>query len=194
MDRHLVIHMLLMAVWARQPTQTVLVHSDQGSQYGGADYIAFMKENNLQPPMDRRGKCHDNAVAENFFSTREEARGKIFNFIEVLYNPIKRHSHTRRVSPVRLKRTIFLCQQVSSKSWKILENPKYWGLSALPLPRFPLHTPSKLDSYTTIFTNNFRKRLQYCVAVLVFTAQNQRRTQQLFLLQNTPIAWLFFGV
>jgi len=48
-DRHLVIKALLMAVWARQPTDTVLVHSEQGSQYGSANYLAFMKANNLEP-------------------------------------------------------------------------------------------------------------------------------------------------
>ena len=48
-DRHLVINALLMAVWSRQPTETVLVHSDQGSQYGSADYLAFMKAINLNP-------------------------------------------------------------------------------------------------------------------------------------------------
>lgn len=68
-DRHLVINALLMAIWARQPTQRVLVHSDQGSQYGSSDYLAFMKANNLEPSMSRRGNCHDNAVAESFFAT-----------------------------------------------------------------------------------------------------------------------------
>lgn len=68
-DRHLVINALLMAVWAREPTGTVLVHSDQGSQYGSADYLAFIKENNIEPSMSRRGNCHDNAVAESFFAT-----------------------------------------------------------------------------------------------------------------------------
>ena len=71
-DRHLVINALLMAVWKRQPKEQVLVHSDQGdqgSQYGSADYLAFMKENNLKPSMSRRGNCLDNAVAESFFAT-----------------------------------------------------------------------------------------------------------------------------
>jgi len=67
-DRHLVIKALLMAVWIRQPKNTVLVQSDQGSQYGSADYLAFMKENNLKPSMSRSGNCHDNAVAESFFA------------------------------------------------------------------------------------------------------------------------------
>ena len=69
MDRHLVIRALLMAVWSRQPKDPVLVHSDQGSQYGSADYPAFMRQNNLEPSMSRRGSCHDNAVAESFFAT-----------------------------------------------------------------------------------------------------------------------------
>ena len=68
-DRHLIINALLMPVWARQPTQRVLVRSDQGSQYGSSDYLAFMKTNNLEPSMNRRGNYHDNAVAESFFAT-----------------------------------------------------------------------------------------------------------------------------
>lgn len=112
-DRHLVLKALMMAVWRRQPKESVLVHSDQGSQYGSVDYLAFMKANNLEPSMSRRGNCHDNAVAESFFatfkkrvtqrkiySTRSEAKSEIFNFIEMFYNPIKRHTHTGGVSPV----------------------------------------------------------------------------------------------
>jgi putative transposase len=109
-----------MAVWRRQPKEPVLVHSDQGSQYGSADYLAFMRENNLVPSMSRRGNCHDNAVAESFFATfkkrviqriiyatREEAKGDIFNFIEMFYNPVKRHSHTGDVSPVKYEEAYF---------------------------------------------------------------------------------------
>ncbi len=119
-DRHLVINALLMAVWSRQPAQTVMVHSDQGSQYGSVDYLSFMKANNLQPSMSRRGNCHDNAVAESFFatfkkrvikkkiySTREEAKREIFNFIEMFYNPVKRHSHTGGVSPAKFEEDYF---------------------------------------------------------------------------------------
>ena len=119
-DRHLVINALLMAVWSRQPKETVLVHSDQGSQYGSADYLAFMKSNNLEPSMSRRGNCHDNAVAESFFATfkkrvtkrkiyatREDAKREIFNFIEMFYNPVKRHSHTGGVSPAKYEEDYF---------------------------------------------------------------------------------------
>ncbi|WP_193330725.1 IS3 family transposase [Pseudoalteromonas ulvae] len=124
MDKHLVIRALLMAVYQRRPEQSVLVHSDQGSQYGSADYLAFMKEHNLIPSMSRRGNCHDNAVAESFFatfkkrvirkkiySTRVEAKTEIFNFIEMFYNPKKRHSHTGGISPAKFEEAYFLKQQ-----------------------------------------------------------------------------------
>jgi putative transposase len=119
-DRHLVIRALMMAVWKRQPKATVLVHSDQGSQYSSADYVAFLQANNLKPSMSRRGNCHDNAVAESFFatfkkrvtqqkiySTRDDAKTEIFNFIEMFYNPIKRHSHTGGVSPTQFEEAYF---------------------------------------------------------------------------------------
>ena len=109
-----------MAVWKRQPKATVLVHSDQGSQYSSADYVAFLQANNLKPSMSRRGNCHDNAVAESFFatfkkrvtqrllySTRDDAKTEVFNFIEVFYDPIKRHSHTGGVSPAQFEEDYF---------------------------------------------------------------------------------------
>jgi len=120
MDKHLVIRALLMAVVQRQPKSEVMVHSDQGSQYGSADYLAFLKEHNLTPSMSRRGNCHDNAVAESFFatikkriirkkiySTRNDAKAEIFNFIEMFYNPKKRHSHTGGVSPAKFEEAYF---------------------------------------------------------------------------------------
>jgi len=56
-----------MAVYQRQPKAEVMVHIVQGSQYGSADYLAFMKEHNLAPSISRAGNCHDNPVAESFF-------------------------------------------------------------------------------------------------------------------------------
>ena len=163
-DRHLVIRALMMAVWQRQPKGDVLIHSDQGSQYGSADYLSFLKTNNLKPSMSRRGNCHDNAVAESFFatfkkrvtqrkiySTRDDAKTEIFNFIEMFYNPVKRHSHTGGVSPVqfekdyfsrleRLRKSSGLTQQelsesaeVSRKSINAIENGIYVPSTVLSL-------------------------------------------------------------
>jgi len=61
-----------------------------------------------------------NAVAESFFatfkirvtqkkiySTRTDAKTEIFNFIEMFYNPIKRHSHSGGVSPMKYENDYF---------------------------------------------------------------------------------------
>ncbi len=37
MDKHLVMKALLMAIYQRQPKSEVMVHTDQGSQYGSSD-------------------------------------------------------------------------------------------------------------------------------------------------------------
>jgi len=57
--RELVLDALLMAVCRRRPQQSVLVHSDQGSQYGSDDWLRFCRTNNLEPSMSRRGNCWD---------------------------------------------------------------------------------------------------------------------------------------
>lgn len=70
--------------------------------------------------MSRRGNCHDNAVAESFFSnlkkekikrqqykTRAEAKQEIFQYIAMIYNPKRRHTHNNRMSPNDFEREYF---------------------------------------------------------------------------------------
>ncbi|MFA1019275.1 IS3 family transposase [Enterobacter sp. SAT-E-asb] len=112
LSRELALDALMMAVWRRKPDGEVIVHSDQGSQYGSDDWQRFCRANNLAPSMSRRGNCQDNAVAESFFSslkkerirkriykTRDLARADIFDYIEVFYNRARHHSHLGGVSP-----------------------------------------------------------------------------------------------
>jgi putative transposase len=67
--------------------------------------------------MSRRGNCHDNAVAESFFSLlkkerirrriypdRATASSDVFDYIEMFYNPIRRHGFTDGLSPVEFER------------------------------------------------------------------------------------------
>jgi len=42
--RGIVIDALLMAVWKRKPKGGVIVHSDQGSQYGSDDWLRFCSQ------------------------------------------------------------------------------------------------------------------------------------------------------
>jgi transposase InsO family protein len=60
-------HALLMAVWRHQPTETVMVHSDQDSHFTSYEWQDFCEAHNLQQSKSRRGNCHENAVAESFF-------------------------------------------------------------------------------------------------------------------------------
>lgn len=116
----LVIDALLMALWRRKPSGRVLIHSDQGVQYTCGDWRRFLADHNLEASMSRRGNCHDNAVAESFFSllkterikrrifkTRAEARAEIFNYIELFYNPSRRHGNNGGLSPVEFERQYF---------------------------------------------------------------------------------------
>lgn len=118
--REIVLDALMMAIWRRKPQQRVIIHSDQGSQYSSDDWLRFCKQHNLEPSMSRRGNCWDNAVAEAFFSnlkkerikkriykTRELARADIFDYIEMFYNRVRRHSHLGGVSPEVFERTSF---------------------------------------------------------------------------------------
>ena len=111
--KELVLDALIMAVWRRRPQQPVLIHSDQGAQYGSDAWMRFCRDHNLEPSMSRRGNCWDNAVAESFFSslkkerikkhiykTRDLARADIFDYIEMFYNPTRRRqSHLGGQSP-----------------------------------------------------------------------------------------------
>ena len=95
-----------------ESTDSVILHSDQGSQYSSYDYTKLAKEYNITLSMSRRGNCYDNAVAESFFHTlkvelihgktyitRQEAKTAIFEYIEGFYNRQRRHSYLGYLSP-----------------------------------------------------------------------------------------------
>jgi putative transposase len=124
MQRELALDALIMAVWRRRPTAPVIVHSDQGSQFSSYDWQDFLRQHNLIGSMSRRGNCHDNAVAESFFqllkrerirrkiyATRGEARADVFDYIELFYNPSRRHGHADGLSPVEFERQYFSKQK-----------------------------------------------------------------------------------
>lgn len=109
----LVLDALLMAIWRRQPSGEVLIHTDQGSQFGSDLWIRFCKDHNLKRSMSRRGNCWDNSVVESFFNslkkdrvkrvktykTIDEARSSLFDYIEFFYNPKRRHDYLGGISP-----------------------------------------------------------------------------------------------
>jgi putative transposase len=92
---------------------------DQGSQFTSHDWQGFLRDN-LASSMSGRGNCHDNAVAKSFFqlltrerirrqnySTRDEARADVFIYIEMFYNPRRRHNTAGDLSPVEFEQRCF---------------------------------------------------------------------------------------
>jgi putative transposase len=117
MDRSLVLAALDMAVGQRRPRPGLLHHSDRGSQYACEDYRSALTGHGMIASMSRRACCYDNAAMESFwhtlkvelihrrqFQTRAEARQAIFEYIEVFYNRLRRHSSIGYVSPVEFER------------------------------------------------------------------------------------------
>ena len=119
----LALNALTMACWRRRGHVGVMVHSDQGCQYTSYDWRSMLKANGLKASMSRRGNCNDNACAESFFGllkkerirrriypTRETAQNDVFNYIELFYNPTRRHGNNGDLSPIEFEKNYFMNQ------------------------------------------------------------------------------------
>ena len=96
---------LLCALGKREPSEGLLHHTDRGSQYASTSYRGRLEALGIEVSMSRRGDCYDNAVVESFFGTLkqelvhharwtslEDARAAIHDYIEVFYNRQRLHS------------------------------------------------------------------------------------------------------
>lgn len=116
LTQDLVTAALTMAVEHRRPAGGVLHHTDRGSQYAATLYRELLARHGLTASMSRRGNCWDNAVVESFFHTlktelvhhrryrtRKDAIQDIFEWIEVFYNRVRRHSTLGYRSPAEFE-------------------------------------------------------------------------------------------
>jgi transposase InsO family protein len=108
----LVLQAMHQAIMRRSPGKGLILHSDRGSQYAGNDFKALLAQNEFIGSMSKKGDCWDNAVAESFihtlkvecvhrnkFRTRNEAKIKIFEYVEMYYNRKRAHSTLGYLSP-----------------------------------------------------------------------------------------------
>lgn len=108
---------LTQAVNRERPEGGLIHHSDRAKQYASYEYQGLLKQYGLRSSMSRSGNCYDNAHIESFFGTlktdlvhgeryrtREEARLSIFEYVEVFYNRIRRHSSLGYKSPVQYEK------------------------------------------------------------------------------------------
>jgi transposase InsO family protein/transposase-like protein len=116
-DSRLVVDALKMAVAHRLPGAGLIAHSDRGSQYASEHYRRLLAGQGIACSMSPRANCWDNAPMESFFASlkkelvhgedyasREEARASIFEYIEVFYNRVRRHSSLDYRSPDEYER------------------------------------------------------------------------------------------
>jgi transposase InsO family protein len=103
---------LMQAVSRQKPPEGLIHHSDRGRQYACYGYQDLLKQYGMRASMSRSANCYDNADMESFFGTlktewvherryrtRQEARLSIFEYVEVFYNRIRRHSALGYRSP-----------------------------------------------------------------------------------------------
>ena len=109
------------AVLRRSPAKGLICHSDRGSQYAGHNFKEILSQHEFVGSMSRKGDCWDNAVAESFFHTlkvelvhrnkfrtRDEAKRKIFEYVEMYYNRKRAHSTLGYLSPFEHERQAIL--------------------------------------------------------------------------------------
>lgn len=102
---------LEMAIRRRNPSAGLVHHSDRGSQYTALSFGKRLEEAGIVPSMSRIGSALDNAISESFVSTLKSeigvrryptgqaARASVFEFIELFYNRVRRHSSLGYLSP-----------------------------------------------------------------------------------------------
>lgn len=108
-----VIQALQIALGRRVVEPGLIFHSDRGKQYVDGGVRKILIEKGMQQSMSSTGNCYDNAMAESLiatikkahvfwhrYRTRDEARRSIFEYLEVFYTRVRRHSALGYKSPV----------------------------------------------------------------------------------------------
>ena len=120
MRTDLVLSAFEMARHQRNVEPGLIFHSDRGSQYASHAFQTTLAKYGVRSSMSRKGDCWDNAVAESFFATikrellnlaiwmnKQSVRAAIYEYIEVFYNRLRRHSTNGNLSPVEYERLYF---------------------------------------------------------------------------------------
>lgn len=103
------------AYHAQGQPRGVLVHSDRGCQYASQSFIQLCDDLKCSRSMSAKGYCYDNAAMESFFgvlkreemdrwifSTIDDVRRQVFEYIETYYNRKRIHS-TLGMTPVEFE-------------------------------------------------------------------------------------------
>ena len=112
MNNKLVIKALENACVNVKETKGIIFHSDLGAQYTSEEFNSLLKQKGIKHSYSNKGTPYDNAKIESFHSilkreeiyvnnykTFEEARIKIFEYLESFYNRKRIHSRLNYMTP-----------------------------------------------------------------------------------------------
>ena len=110
---------LRMALETREVRPGLVHHSDRGVQYASGNYTGLLKDRKITISMSRKGNPWDNAACESFMKTLKheevhrteyrnltDARSRIGQFLESIYNDRRLHSSIGYQSPVEFERRL----------------------------------------------------------------------------------------
>jgi putative transposase len=105
-----------MAIDQRRPTNSTVIHGDQGTQFTSWAFTRRAVDSELLPSTGSVGDCFDNAVMEAFWSrmqvelldrrrwsTRVELANAMFEYLEIFHNRKRRHSSLGMRTPVEFE-------------------------------------------------------------------------------------------
>ena len=117
MTTELITEAFEMAVAKRHVQPGLILHSDRGVQYRSSQYQGSLLDEDIRSSMSRKGNCWDNAVIESFFARLkvesihaesfaglDDAYSCVFEYIELFYNNVRRHSSNGYKSPKEYER------------------------------------------------------------------------------------------
>lgn len=101
------------------PAESVIFHSDRGSQYNADSFRTELAKRNFAQSMSGVGNCYDNAPMESFWSRMKaelhqhklfddlrQARSVVYRWVHLFYNHQRLHSGINYMTPVEFERQL----------------------------------------------------------------------------------------
>lgn len=111
-DSKLAITTLKLALQSHKPSNEIILHSDQGSQFASASFTEYCMKNSIVQSMSKAGCPYDNAPMERYYNTLKNEftnhysfetdyllNQAINDFAYVWYNHQRPHTYNNKMTP-----------------------------------------------------------------------------------------------